>query len=163
MLSIDSAFALFPYYVAGLFCPLLLKRIKAGYILPIAIMGLIVYSIISIRNGGIDYDQMKLGENVWMTYASGLVGCFAITFLFSNFARYRNVLLMDIGMNTLTILGLHCIPIQIFRFSYKAFASNDLPIWYLLALSIMTLLLCYHMSKLFVKYCPVMIGRKIYK
>lgn len=159
VLSIDSALALFPYYIAGHFASRLLKFAKNKNAMPLAMIGMIVYSTISIANGYIDYDQMKLGHNVLMTYASALIGCYSITLLFSGFFQYRNLLLADIGMNTLTILGFHSVFIQIFRFAYKTIESDTLPLWYLVILSVITLFLCYWISKVLMKYCPSVIGR----
>ena len=157
--SIDSAMALFPYYVAGSFSQRGLTFGKQKGIFLLAILGIAMYSLICLENKGIDYDQMKFGQNIIKTYASGFLGCYSITLIFSHISTYQNPFLLNVGMNSLAILGLHSIFVQIFRFAYKIITTDELPIWYLVALSVMTLYLCSLISEWLVKYCPTLIGK----
>ena len=160
LLSADTALALMPYYLAGFVCSKLLKNFNRKEILMFVIPGLIVYTLISIYHTGIDYDQMKFGNSIIIMYVEGILGCYAITFLFSLLSGYKNDTLRDIGMNTITILGFHVIFIQVLRFVYKHFVSEIIPLWYLFAISVMSFILCYMMSIIINKYCPVVIGGK---
>ena len=160
VLSADSALSLFPYYVAGTMCSKLIEKCKPKLIFVSGIIGMALYTVISVYNIGIDYDQLKLGNNAIITYAEGLLGCFSITFLFSLLANRKNELIRSVGMNTLTILGLHTIFIQVFRFAYKTVVSDMLPLWYLVMLSVCAFVLSYLLSLLLVSKCPVVIGRK---
>ncbi len=159
--SVKAAFALLPYYIAGAGCSRLISKIKSKRIVVYAsIGGLILYSIISVKNVGIDYDQLKFGDNTLVTYMEGLLGCFSMTMIFSCLSRFKIESLRDIGMNTLTILGFHSIFIQVFRFLYKRAFSDSIPLWYLATISLVSFMGCYGISLLIIRICPYAIGRK---
>ena len=160
VLSATSAFALLPYYITGALCPKLINKIESESCFVYALIGLVIYSTISMFNMGIDYDQLKFGCNIFVTYIEGFLGCFSITLLFSCFSMYKIEILVDMGMNTLTILGFHSIFIQIFRFIYKRSVLEAIPLWYLFAISIVSFMACYGISQLIMRICPQVIGRK---
>lgn len=141
LMSVDSAFSLFPYYLLGALVPKkMFDGSNRGF--RFSILLLLLYIFISINNGYISYDRSEFGNSFVVMYIEGVVGCLSIATLFSCLERFDMRILSMLGKDSLTVLGLHIIFIQIFRFALKSVYGNELPLICLFAISFFICLIC---------------------
>ena len=157
--SIDSAFVLFPFYLSGWLYKQFV-HINKDYSLLIGLSALILYLLIVIRNGVVDFDQMLLGNNIFVTYLAAGFGCLSMFATAErSLSKIKLSLLMGIGRNSLTIMGLHIIFTQFLRFVYKYICGEVIPLWYLFFISLVACFICYACAIIFLRINPRLIGQ----
>ena len=159
LLSVDTAIALFPFYLsAWLFKNYIFERFR----LPRHVLFglLILFAFLSVANGYIDFDQMKLGDNLIVTFLTALIGCvvfFYFGYLYLNDKNFYKI--ENMGEYSIGILGLHIVIIQPLRWLYKYAIDYTIPLWYLFFISCLTFYLSYRITLLIIKVNPKLLGK----
>ena len=159
VLSFGSAIALCPFFFLGKLCKKDF-RISIGATFLIALVLIVGYYFSTINNGYVDFAQLRFGNYVLITYLNAAVGCVSIFYLGKILLSNMHCkLLSRMGEYSIGVLGFHIIFIQLFRFLYKILFSEDIPSWYLLFISFITLLLCCLLTGIVEKINPRLIGK----
>lgn len=159
LFSVDTAIALFPFYLsAWLFKKYIYERLRLPQFVLYVLLVLFVY--LSVINGYIDFDQMKLGNSLIVTYLTAFIGCvvfFYFGYYYLNDKHYSEI--EKIGEYSIGILGLHIVIMQPLRWLYKYTIDYTIPLWYLFFISCLTFYLSYRISLLIIKVNPKLLGK----